>query len=294
MNIEPPLENVKPHSIFITNNDTIYVTDWSSHTIHFWSITSPLPKQTMQNTGNNPKGLFVTTDGTIYVATDDGNSLKISRSKDNFQDYGEQPGGRCNRLFIDTENYLYCSITDAHKVVKSPLHNPSNSWILAAGGNKGSGSDQLNEPHGIFVDLDLNLFVADKMNDRIQKYECNVTNGTTVAGNGISSSLSLTRPTAIAQDVDDHLFILHEGPCAIVQLVHGSLQCVIQPNSSSLGTPRTSFAFDTDGNIFAVIQEKLYKFNLVLNDCGRSFVCEYPLYRFRCHLGEMYRCGDRE
>ena len=43
--------------------------------------------------------------------------------------------------------------------------------ITIAGGNGGSGPDQLNDPSDVAFDSDLNLYVSDTFNNRIQKFE---------------------------------------------------------------------------------------------------------------------------
>ena len=65
-------------------------------------------------------------------------------------------------LFIDINDYLYCSMRDLHQVVTKPLNSISNQLTIIAGtGCSGSISNMLNGPHGIFVDINLDLYVAD-------------------------------------------------------------------------------------------------------------------------------------
>ncbi|CAF4208216.1 unnamed protein product [Adineta steineri] len=55
--------------------------------------------------------------------------------------------------------------------------------IVVAGGNgPGSGANQLNNPRSVLVDSSGALYIADGINNRIQRWLQNATNGTTIVG----------------------------------------------------------------------------------------------------------------
>ena len=77
----------------------------------------------------------------------------------------------------------------------------STVGITVAGGNgRGSNANQLNSPGGVSVDEKGNIFIADTLNHRIQKWMKNSTVGITVAGgNGKGSNANqLGFPRGIA------------------------------------------------------------------------------------------------
>ncbi len=90
----------------------------------------------------------------------------------------------CYGLFVDTNDTLYCSMRDHDQVVKRSLNDPEmTSIIVAAGtGSPGSAFNELNQPLGIFVDVNLDLYVADCRNNRVQLFRSGESNGITVAG----------------------------------------------------------------------------------------------------------------
>src|SRR5215831_1796616 len=56
--------------------------------------------------------------------------------------------------------------------------------VTVAGGNgAGYGANQLNDPNGVFVDKDDNVWVADTRNGRVQKFTPGNPNGETIGGN---------------------------------------------------------------------------------------------------------------
>ncbi|CAF5013290.1 unnamed protein product, partial [Rotaria sp. Silwood1] len=59
----------------------------------------------------------------------------------------------------------------------------SKNGITVAGGNgHGSGTNQLYSPHGLYVDDDLTIYVADRDNHRVVEWKSGATNGQVVAG----------------------------------------------------------------------------------------------------------------
>ncbi|CAM4989665.1 unnamed protein product, partial [Rotaria socialis] len=97
--------------------------------------------------------------------------------------------GVCYGIFVDISNNLYCSMSALNQVVMKSLYNNSAMWIVAAGADCSAPStNTLNGPRGIYVDTDLNLYVADCQNNRIQMFCPNSVFGITIAGTGQSGN----------------------------------------------------------------------------------------------------------
>jgi DNA-binding beta-propeller fold protein YncE len=160
-----------------------------------------------------------------------------------------------------------------HKVVKKSLNNHSDYGETAAGnGTIGSGPYMLHWPDGIFVDEQLNLYVADCGNDRIQRFLPGQLNGTTIAENNLSTTKELDCPTGIAFDADMKLFILNLGNSRIVVAEPNDLRCLLGCTNEydSLKGPQ-QISFDRYGNIFIsdAGNDRIQKFLLVTNSCGK-------------------------
>ena len=162
----------------------------------------------------------------------------------------------CRGLFIDTNNTLYCAVSYMAQVVAKSLDDNTNTLKAVAGtGCYGSASDQLVFPAGIFVDLNFSLFVADSGNHRVQRFSYGRTNGTTVAGNGTSGTITLNSPRDVALDGDGYLFIVDTDNHRIVGSGPDGFRCVAGCSnttgsaSNQLAYPR-SMSFDSDGNIW--------------------------------------------
>ena len=162
----------------------------------------------------------------------------------------------CDDIFIDLNNTLYCSIHFMNQIITKSLDAPGNTLRSVAGtGSPGSESDQLYDPYGIFVDISFDLYVADSVNNRIQRFSSGQMNATTVAGNGTSGTIFLKTPMDILLDGDGYLFIVDSDNNRIVGSGPGGFFCVAGClygagwASNQLSSP-SSMSFDSYGNMW--------------------------------------------
>lgn len=87
-------------------------------------------------------------------------------------------------------------------------------------GSGGTGSNQLNVPWDIALDWSNNLYIVDRLNNRVQKFLRNAFNGTTIAGQLNASSGSslndLNNPVSIIVDENSNIYISDESNQRIV------------------------------------------------------------------------------
>ena len=199
--------------------------------------------------------------------------------------------GRCWDLFVDINDTLYCVMMDSHLVVSKSLCHNSNAWTVVAGtGTSGPTSDMLNKPRGIFVNTNFDLYVADRMNHRIQLFRPGQTHGTTVAGNTSSNvTITLNEPTGVVLDADNHLFIVDSVNNRIVRSGPNGFRCIIGCNGTGQGSNQLhhpiSLRFDSHGNIFVTDfgNNRTQKFLLLTDTCSKSctiiFISNDPFQR---------------
>lgn len=265
----------EPYGIFISNTNTIYASDRQDCLVQIWSYGNMIPIRTLSYNLTYPRSLFVTTNEDVYVDNGDQGridtwSLNATRSK-----IAANFSGICFGLFVDINDDLYCSVGFGHQIEKISLNSTvKTSTIVAGRGTSGSTAYLLNDPRGIFVDINLDLYVADSDNGRIQRFQSGNLRGTTVAGNGISGTFTLVTPHGVTLDGNGYLFIVDSGNNRIIGSGPNGFRCLVGCNgkgstSSKLSFPQT-MAFDSDGNIFVTDRDndRIQKFILMTNSCG--------------------------
>ena len=248
--------------------------------IQVWIEGNNQSMRTISANVGNPYMIFVTSNGDMY--TSNGNFSQVSRWLPNAT--SSIPAmliqENCWGLFIDINNTLYCSLSELHYVVSMVLGDTKNTLKLAAGKScRGSTSDKLDGPTGIFVDVDFKLYVADYKNDRVQLFLPGQVNATTVAGTGAPGTITLSNPGYVVLDHDGYLFIVDSGNNRIVASGPDGFRCIIGCSGiagtapDQLNSPQ-SMAFDSFGNIWVPgdFVPRVQKFILDTSSCGKSSI----------------------
>jgi DNA-binding beta-propeller fold protein YncE len=158
--------------------------------------------------------------------------------------------------------------------------------IVAGTGSADSASNTLDNPRGIFVDINFNLYVADCGNDRIQLFQSGKLFGITIAGNSsLNTTITLNCPTGIILDADNYLYIVDSGNQRIIASGSNGFQCLVGCSGTSgsaanqLNNP-WSISFDSYGNIFVTDQgnHRIQKFIFSINSCGKFNNIQSEIY----------------
>ncbi|CAF4047003.1 unnamed protein product, partial [Adineta steineri] len=266
-------------SLFINTNNTVYSVNNDKKQILMWINNSINPNKNISANFVDSASIFVTNNGDIYYDNGYENSRvdKWISNTDTFVNV-MNVNSSCFGIFIDINDTLYCSMNDDHKVIKRWLNDSEMISTTAAGtGTRGSASNELNCPTGIFVDLNFDLYVADRDNDRIQLVKFEELNGTTIVGKGSSNNIILlSRPSGIVLDADKYLFIVDQYNHRIIRSRSNDIRCIIGcygkgSQSHQLSYPVT-LSFDSYGNIFIIDSSnyRIQKFDFLLNSCDNS------------------------
>ncbi len=225
-----------------------------------------------------PCSIFVAINGDIYVDNGHSNSRVDKWTLNtNTSIPVMYVNSTCDGLFIDINDTLYCSMFWLHQVVKRWLNDNTTAVTPAVGtGTAGSHSNMLDSPRGIFVDINFDLYVADFGNNRIQLFRSGQLNGTTVAGDGSSSTtITLVNPTGIVLDADKYLFIVDQQTHRIVGSGPNGFLCLVGCSGSGSASNQllypTTLSFDSYGNMFVIDwgNARVQKFLLSTNLCGK-------------------------
>ncbi|CAF4031073.1 unnamed protein product, partial [Adineta steineri] len=270
-----------PTAIFVNVNNTVYVANWQDNTIVIWQEENVSPTKIIHGNFTKPDSLFVTSDGDIYIddGKENGRVQKWIAETSIFVTM-MNVSSRCAGLFVDINDTLYCSMFGHHQVVKRSLNDSvmAPNRVAAGTGIYGSASNQLAGPRGIYVDISLDLYVSDCINDRVQLFQSGNSNGITVAGSGsLNPTIILSCPNGIVLDADKYLFIADSANHRIVGSSSNGFRCLVgcygegSQSNQFLGT--FCFSFDGSGNMFVTDSNngRVQKFLLMKDSFALSF-----------------------
>jgi len=238
--------------IFVNSNNSIYISNRKTDEILIWyNAIDRKPSKKILSNLSDPSSIFVTNNGDIYVnnAANHGRVDKWIVENETWTTIMMNVTSTCYAIFIDIYDSLYCSMFDKHRVDKKWLNGKTINIA-------GSELNTLNHPWGIFVDINLDLYVADSGNNRIQLFRLNQRNGTTVAGKESSKvTIELNIPAGVVLDGDRHLFIVDKGNNRLIGSNEDGFRCIFgcshekDSTNNRLSNPRT-MSFDSYGNIY--------------------------------------------
>jgi hypothetical protein len=269
-----------PSDIFISTTNQIYVAETNLNQVQMWLSGNSTPTITISANLTSPYAVFASIIGDIYI--DNGavnNRVDQWILNGTSSVVGMYSNSTCYDFFVDIYDNLYCSINSLHVVMKRSFNNDPYTLTIAAGttGTNGSGPYMLNGPRGIFVDTKFNLYVADCGNNRIQLFQLNQLNGTTVLQNATIEAITVNCPTALVLDASGYLFITDYNNHRIIATGPTGLQCIVGCSgyggsaANELYYPR-SLNFDSYGNLYVTDtgNQRIQKFVLATNSC-----CKY-------------------
>lgn len=266
-----------PHGIFVNTKNIVYIAAKSMNLVEVWNATNNLFIRSIAGNFIGPHAVFVTLNSDVYI--DNGNNHQIyrwsSNGSSNISDM--KINSSCYGIFVDITHALYCSMKDRHMVVKISLNESySNSTIVAGTGTMGSSADTLRYPQGIFVEMNLDLYVADCENNRIQLFRCGQRNATTVAGNGAGGILNLSCPTGVMLDADNYLYIVDIKNHRIIRSKYNQSWCIVGCSATNGTAPNQlqypqSLTFDSQANLFVVDKDnyRIQKFFFQPSSCRK-------------------------
>ena len=242
----------------------------------------------------NPSGVAVDSSGNVYIADTVNHAVRLVSTKGIISTvagglgagyYGD--GGAANGaaltspagVALDRAGNLYIADT-GNSVVRKVTNPQNNGTITTVAGNGGAdyGGDggsatgpnaELNNPEGVAVDTDGNLYIADSRNSRIRMVS---TSGvlTTIAGSGVfghagdggaATVAELSNPEGVAVDTQGNLYIADTDNHRIRIVTNGVINTVAGAGAGGYtgdGGPATKaellfpsgVAVDASGNLY--------------------------------------------
>ncbi|CAF3380549.1 unnamed protein product [Rotaria sp. Silwood1] len=269
-----------PLGLYVDDDQTIYVADWSNHRIVEWKsgATSGQVVAGENGQGNADHQLSHPIDVIVDKERDsviicDGSNRRVVRWPRQNGTRGETIVANigCVGLTMDENASLYVVDERKHEV-KRYRRGESQGTVIAGGNGYGNRLDQLSCPQYVFVDRDHSVYVSDCSNHRVMKWEEGAKQGIIVAGNqGQGNSLTqLSNPYGIIVDQLGTVYVADCWNHRIMRWFKGATKgsVIVGGNgrgeqSNQLNEP-VGLSFDPHGNLYVVDcrNRRIQKFNI--------------------------------
>ena len=220
-----------PHDVYLDINENVYIADTFNSRVLFYETGNTTAARVYgqlgsfnvgtSNTGgrseetlSNPQGVFATSFG-VYIADGGNNRVLYFEGTSTtpsliYGQVGTTIGianggatlGRSNlsgptKVYVDRFNRLYVADSGNNRIVRFPSNSNIAEKVWGQStfytSSSGCSASNLNNPRGMYVDYDFNLYVADQNNNRVLKFEDNSTTATIVFGQADFTSCNVNR-----------------------------------------------------------------------------------------------------
>jgi hypothetical protein len=178
----------QPHYMYVDNNDNIYLSDPVNHTVLLFrsnvtnsSIIAGTGINGTNNTQlNHPYGVFVNSIGTLYIADCFNHRIMkwLYGATSGILVAGDgTPGSSSTQLnaptdiVVDADEYMYISESSNSRITRWAPNSICGMCLVGCTGVSGTASTQLKGPHSLAFDSNGSLYVADRENHRVQKFQ---------------------------------------------------------------------------------------------------------------------------
>ncbi|CAF1445094.1 unnamed protein product, partial [Adineta steineri] len=255
-----------PFGIFVDNDKSVYIADFSNHRIVKWKLNSNTGqiilgengKGNQNNQLNDPVDIIFDKENNSFIISDMGNKRVIQCFDQNQTNQQILISNiDCYGLTIDKNGFIYVSDYVNHEV-RRWKQGDKNGELVAGGNGKGNHLNQLNYPTFMFIDENYSLYISDNNNHRVMKWKKDAKEGTIVAGgNGEGDSLNqLSYPLGVIVDHLGQIYVADGENHRIMRWCEGDEEGEIvvggngEGNQSNQLNYPSGLSFDNEENLY--------------------------------------------
>ncbi|CAF1388451.1 unnamed protein product [Adineta steineri] len=196
----------------------------------------------------------------------DFNEIELNHLRDQLTKITEELNNP-SKISIQQDSQAFINEISIISLEKKPRLNKwkQDAITVAAGNGKGQQLNQVNDPVGIFVDKNKNIFIADHSNHRIVEWKYNAKEGQIIAGgNGQGNRIDqLNKPTDVIVDQQNHSIIIADKKNRrVVRWMNQNQQILIHSiDCCGLAMDKHGFIYVSDYVKNEVIRWKMGEYN---------------------------------
>lgn len=257
------LNQVNPNYLHVDYRDgSIFITDWWFDRVVKWEegalngqvIAGGKGRGNASDQLGGPVGIQVDADETLIIC--DGQNRRVQRWKKGAPN-GETivTNTSCRGIALNNEGSVYVVDWVLFRVMK---WQGGVGEVVAGGNGQGAGPNQLNNPIGLFLDENRTLYVADRSNHCVTKWELGANEGIIVAGgNGQGAKLNqLNSPTGVFVDTMGTVYVSDRLNNRVMKWPKGATSGIVIAGGNYIGNGSNQLnggfdlSFDRHGNLY--------------------------------------------
>ena len=261
-------DQLDPSSIFIDDDQTIYIADadndrimeWKENAIEGRIVAGGNGRGNREDQLNDPIKVIVDKENDSFIICDQSNRRIVRWSRRNGQS-GEVLISNidCHDVIMDNDGYLYVSNYERKEVRRWKIGH-TNGTIVAGGNGEGNRLDQLHAPIHIFIDENHSVYVSDRWNHRVTKWPKGAQEGIVVAGGQDegNSLKQLSCPAGIIVDQLGSVYVADRKNHRVMRWLKGATEGNIVVGGHGEGKQANQFShpkdlsFDRENNLYVV------------------------------------------
>ncbi|CAF4103803.1 unnamed protein product [Adineta steineri] len=200
-------------NVYVDNTQNVYVADRNLNRVTRWppNITVGVTQGPIISTGVGIWGIAFDQHGNLYTALFDThivyrNNITVIAGQYNISGNSSTQLNSPRGIFFDNSSSSLFVCDSLNYRIQMFQMNSTVGVTVAGGNGPGSASNQLDQPHGIWVSPKTGfMYIADTYNNRIQRWKMNDTQAVTIAGTGVAGDLStmLSSPAGVALNANE-------------------------------------------------------------------------------------------
>lgn len=202
---------------------------------------------------NKPEFIYIGSDDTLYICDHENDRVQRKRRNSSTIDTVTSSSVGISHpegITFDRNGFMYVTGHDTAKVHRL---NPSftTTTVVAGQGGKGSALNEHKEPLGLAVDSNFNLYVGERINERIMQWAPNAIYGTIVVNPPSGTQLY---GLLLSQNSADQVYVSSQEKNAVyLWTFHASSPNLtltqVNGSQSALSSPR-GIKYDSYGNLY--------------------------------------------